>query len=209
MTFDGLMYWDDKFSKGLKTAIMNIARVVRQCWREKNFINLIPASFEIIFGLKNRSLVNRIERSVYDIRLKAPELLDANYIYVTRIDSDDMLHKEAIAEMQRIQPFEGALTYKNGYVYNSNTNEMATWNPLTNPPFHTIIFLGSKFFNPVEHYRFYRGYKSHEDVPKCFKTHPLEEGRYCVVVHNKHISTVYDHPFKGDKVDVSKLNEFK
>lgn len=207
MTFEGLMWWDDKFSKGLKNAIMNIARVGRQCWRDKDFKPLIPATLEIIFAPKNKTLLNRLERALYELR-KAQELQDANYIFVTRIDSDDMFHREEIAEIQRVTPFEGALVHKNGYIYNSNTNEMAEWNPKTNPPFHTIIFLGSKFFNPVEHLRFYNGFRSHEDVTKCFKTKQLEDGRYCVLIHQKHISTIWDHPFKGKPVDPKLLEEF-
>ncbi len=207
MTFHGLMWWDDKFSKDFKGIVWNGGRILRQCWREKNFWSLIPNVFEAIFSRKNKTLIYRLEKALYELS-QIREFQDANYIFVTRIDSDDMFHKEEIAEIQRIQPFEGALIHKNGYVYNANTNKLAEWKPQTNPPFFTIIFLGSKFFNPIEHLRFYNGYKSHEDVPKCFKTKELEDGRYCVLIHSNHISTIWEHPFKGESVDINKLNDF-
>lgn len=207
MTFHGLMWWDDKFSKNLKSVIMNGGRILRQCWREKNFWPLIPNGLEVIFSRKNKTLICRLEKVLYELS-QLKELGDANYVYVTRIDSDDMFHKEVVAEIQRVIPFGGALVYKNVYVYNSNTGEMAEWEPKTTPPFYTIIFLGSKFFNPIEHVRFYKDFQSHEDIPKIFKTKQLEDGRYCVVVHRNQISTIWDHPFRGELVDISKLNDF-
>ena len=206
MTFHGLPYWDDKFSPGVRNKIWNVGRVARQCWREKNPW-LLAAVFEVIFNRKNKTLLHRLEKMLYDLG-KLNELNDANYIYVTRIDSDDMFHKEAMAEIQRTQPFEGALTYQNGYIYNTNSRELAEWNPTTNPPFHTVIFLGSKFLNPVEHLGYYKDFRSHEDVPRVFKAHQLEEGRYCVLIHQKQISTIWNHPYRGKLVDASKLNDF-
>jgi hypothetical protein len=206
MTFDGLLYWDDKFGGGFKNIVKNTARLAREGWRNKTIRPLFSIP-EIILSKKNKTIISRLEKSLYELS-KMKEFLDASYIFVTRIDSDDMFHEEVVDEIQRVTPFEGALLYKNGYIYNSNTNEIAEWNPKTNPPFHTIVFLGSKFFNPVEHYRFYNGYHSHEDVPKCFKTKVLEDGRYCVVIHKNHISTLWNHPFRGKEVDIKKLNEF-
>ena len=207
MTFDGLMYWDDKFSKGLKNRLMNMARVTRGCFREKNFKQLIPSLVGLLKD-KNKTLLKRLDNALFQLR-DLNEFLDVNYIYVTRIDSDDMFHKEAIAEIQRIKPFEGALVYENGFVYNSNTKEMAEWKPETNPPFHTIIFLGSIFFNPIEHLRYYGSFRSHEDIPRVFPIRKMKDGRYCVVVHGNHISTVWNHRFRGKPVDSKLLNDFK
>lgn len=209
ITFHGLMYADDKFASGTRILIENMGRVLRQCYRDGTWFKSIPLMFELIFNNKNKTLLYRLERALSELRIKLLELSDCSYIYLTRIDSDDMLHNEAAAEIQRVKPFEGALVYKNGYVYNSNTNEMAEWHPKTNPPFHTICFLASKFFNPVEHLEYYKDFKSHEDITKVFETKQLEDGRYCVVIHGNHISTIWDHPFRGKSVDVSKLNEFK
>jgi len=206
ITFHGLMYWDDKFTKGLKNRIMNLGRVVRQCYREREWSSLIPGLKEI-FVDKNKSLLKRLELALIEMQA-IDQFKDTNYLYITRLDSDDMLHEDAVDEIQRVQPFEGALVYKNGYVYNSHTHVMAEWNPKTNPPFHTIIFLGSIFFNPLHHLRYYKEFRSHEDVPRVFKTKLLEDGRYCVNIHSQHISSSWDHSYRGKDVDVKKLNEF-
>lgn len=198
-TFHGLPYHDDKFDKGLKCRLMNTARYLRQCYRERKLPN--PATCLESFRNKNKDLLNRLEKSIYELRA-LPMVMDASYVVLTRLDSDDMLHKDALDEIQRLDPEEGALVYKNGYIYNSITKELAHWNPATNPPFHTLTMLASTFFNPVLHYRAYRGYKSHEDIRTLFpEARVLPDNRYCVVVHGKHISTGWDHHFKGEPVD--------
>ena len=205
MTFNGLMYWDDKFSTSFGERLMNIARIARQAWRERNARELLLISK--LFDNKNKTLLDRLDVSLYELS-KIQQFQDCNYIYLTRIDSDDMFHQEAIAEIQRIPPREGALIYDKGYVYNANTGEMATWNPKTNPPFHTIIFLGSQFYNPLEHLRTYKDFHSHEDIPRIFKVEKLSDNRYCVLVHGKHISTSWNHEFRGESVDPKLINDF-
>lgn len=207
MTYDGLMYWDDKFSKGFVNRGMNAARIIRDCYRAKEYKLLIPSLFRL-FKDPNKTLLRRIEKSTHELK-KILDFQDANYIYVTRIDSDDMFHKEAVAEIQRIMPFEGALVYNKGYVYDLKSGKMATWEPKNNPPFYTIIFLGSKFFNPLEHLRLYKDFQSHEDVPRVFTpSKPLPDFRYCVLVHSQHISTSFSHAFKGEEVDSKLINDF-
>ena len=206
ISFNGLMYHDDKFSWRPRSLVMNIGRIVRQAWREKDLrqLLLIPR----VFKRMNSSLPQRLETTLYELS-RFPQFLDANYIYFTRIDSDDMFHKETVAEIQKVPPFEGAITVTDGYVYNQKTGELADWRPKTNPPFQTLVFLASKFFNPVEHVRAYKDFKSHEDIPKVFKCHDLGKGKYCVLVHGQQISTIFDHPFRGEIIeDLSILKNF-
>ena len=200
MTFDGLMYFDDKFSQKPKDMAMNFARLLRQCWRNGNCKGLLNSSIEIFKG-KNKTLKSRLSRSLAKIQRI---FFGVDMMYVTRIDSDDMFHKEAIEEIQAETREPGtALVYTKGYVYNAETREYAEWNPKTNPPFHTIIFNERDFFDPWLYLKTMKGYRSHEDVPKAFKVKVLSDGKYCVVVHGKgnHISTVWNHPFKGEIVD--------
>lgn len=203
-SYNGLMYWDDKFSGGWDR-ILNMGRIVRQAYRERDWKQLLLCFS--LFKNKNSTLLERLNVTLWDLS-KIKEFQDANYIYVTRIDSDDMFHKEAMAEIQGIMPFEGALIYGKGYIYNANSGIMSIWDPKTNPPFHTIIFRGSVFFNPLEHLRYYRNFRSHEDVPKIFKTQKLPDFRYCVVVHGNHISTNWNHAFRKEEVLIDLLNDF-
>src|SRR3990167_3189332 len=199
MTFNGLMYWDDKFSTGLKDRFMNAARIVRMAYREKNFINF--GWKEVIrefFKSKNSTLNARLKPALSQIEEELKGEYD--WVYVTRIDSDDMFYEEIVNDIQRFQPFPGALTCRNGYVYDSNTGRMAEWTPKTNPPFYTIIFPRNSFFESERYLQYFKGFKSHEDIPSVFNSQNLKDGRYCVLIHQKHISTIWEHPWKGKEI---------
>lgn len=204
-TFNGLMYHDDKFSKGLKNRLWNFGRVIRWCWRN-SWKDLIP-SVRFIFQDKNGTLVDRLEKSLHVLK---PYFEETEWVYLTRIDSDDMFNKKAIEIIQCYPPFYGALVCGKGLIYNSSTGELATWNPPTNPPFHTIIFEGKQFFDPNTHIEYYGNFKSHEDIPKVFFTQKLPDFIYCVTTHNpkNHISTLFNHPFRGELVNPNLINNY-
>lgn len=126
MTFDGLPYWDDKFSKGFKIKIKNCLRVLRGCFRNNKWNELLPSIWKVLFKDKNSTLQERIGKSVDKIK---KYFSDVDIIYLTRIDSDDMFHKSAIKEIQSA-PFESeALVFDKGYIYNKDTNQLAEYNP--------------------------------------------------------------------------------
>ena len=230
MTFGGLPYWDDKFSKGVKEKLMNLARIIRMAYQDKNptpvntpsaFVKMIltnkfPFDFnwrQALKGLfedKNGTLKQRLTPVLAELKV----VLNADqfdWVYVSRIDSDDMFHQDFVREVQSYPPFPGALTCRNGYVYNSNTGQLAEWSPKTSPPFHTIIFKKQDFFDAARYIQYFKGFKSHEDIPNVFNSQNLKDGRYCVLIHNKHISTIWDHPWKGKEITENKediLNDF-
>ena len=211
MTFNGLPYWDDKFSTGLKERCLNFARVLRMAYREKNILGFgWRKVLSQLFEDKNANLKERLAYML--THLKNNLAIDKfNWVYVTRIDSDDMFHQDFIREIQEFQPFPGAITCRDGYVYNSNTGQLAEWNPKTSPPFHTIVFPSEIFFDPARHVQYFRGFKSHEDVPTVFNSQNIKGRKYCVLIHKQHISTVWDHPWKGPEVTEGKediLNDF-
>ena len=70
-----------------------------------------------------------------------------------------------------------------------------------NPPFHTIIFPKEYFFDPARYLQYFKGFKSHEDIPNVFNCQNLKDGRYCVLIHDQHISTIWDHPYKGKEIE--------
>lgn len=154
---------------------------------------------------KNRRLADRLE----NLKQIEKHCKDTDWIYFTRLDSDDMLHKEAIAEIQQQRPEEKtAFIYQNGYIYNHEADEMAEYNPDTCPPFYTICFPKDIFFDGKKHAEYMKGWKSHEDTVKIFKPVYLSDRKYCVGVHGKNTSTTWNHRFKGKLVDVKLLNDF-
>jgi len=204
-TFDGLMYWDDKFSKDPISRIKNIARVGRKCWRTKDFSSFISGIKQTLKD-KNGTLEKRLESSLGNLR---QHFYDADYIYVTRIDSDDMFKNTVIEMVQSIPPKSEALIFRNGLVYNKDTKDLAEWNPKTNPPFHTIIFPRDTFFDSKKYLQFYGNWKSHEDTPKVFTYSRLPDWNYCVLVHSvgNQISTCWTHSFKGKLIQKEEAKE--
>lgn len=211
MSFNGLMYWDDKFGGGLKQTLMNVARVVRGWYREKS---VCLGDLKEIFYHKNKTLKERLEKTFNEfLRNEGLKKVfqEADWIYLTRIDSDDMLHREAIRTIISQFPEKGkALVFQKGLAYNHLTGELTEWHPNTNPPFHTIIFPKDVFLDAQKYLDYMDGFKSHEDIPKIFDCYQLPDYYYCYVLHGKHISTTWNHPFRqrDKKVSLDKLKEF-
>lgn len=196
-TFDGLMYYDDKFEPGIVPTMKNVLRLLRRSLRNHHFTGLFHSIWQLRHN-KNSTLKKRLAKSLSQIKLPK-----ADYIYLTRLDSDDMLHYLAVERIQEIEPkIRRAIVMKTGYIYDTNTGKIAEYHPDTNPPFHTITFPRSVFFNPRLHEEYYGPFKSHEDITKVFNPTILGSGYYCVVIHNKenHISTLWNHPFRKEEI---------
>lgn len=197
-TFDGLMYWDDKFGGSPWLKIKNVFRIIRSCWRNNEWQRLFPSISEIIKD-RNQSLKLRLEAS---LNFMKQYLEGAEWVYMTRLDSDDMLESRYIETMQMLEPFAGTVVCKNGYIYNLSTKELALYEPDTNPPFHTVFFPWHVFVDPWLHAAYYKDFRSHEDIIRVFEHKILQDGMYCVTTHNpkNHISTIWNHPFKKQLV---------
>lgn len=199
LTFDGLMYHDDKFTRMAWPMIKNAARMVRACYRNRTWNQFISFLGQV-FQDKNRTLGDRIARSVGLIQQYYGGV---DWVLVSRIDSDDMFHRDYISRVHRSNPlFSGALVVNKGFIYNRDTDQLAEYYPHTNPPFHTIMFPSNTFFNASLHIDFYKNFTSHEDIPKVFEYSYLPDFLYCVLTHNpkNHISTVWNHPFRGREI---------
>ena len=78
---------------------------------------------------------------------------DADYVIVVLQPSDDLYEKHAIETIQYLFETEDwqAVGFKNGYICNYTTKEVAEYNPLNNPPFYSIKFTREQFTNPLKH----------------------------------------------------------
>lgn len=189
-TFHGLMYHDDKFTNfNLKTIIRNMAMMGWDCLRYKQW----KSPIEILrhsFSNKNKTLLSRLDKALYELRQRLPKGID--WIYLTRIDSDDMFHKDVMKLIQGQLPQENrALIFEKGFILNKQTGQVADWTPTTCPPFWTIIFPFYMFFNPVYHLNYYKNYRSHESIPQIFDIVKLPDDNYLYLTHGKNISTYW------------------
>lgn len=204
-TFDGLMYHDDKFGGDFFRKLKNAARVLRQCCRNNTWQDLISSLVEI-GNDKNKTLPQRLKHS---LEILQKTLDTSGIILLTRIDSDDMLHKDVIDTLQKLS--NPVMCMDAGYIYNTTTRQLAEWNPTTNPPFYTLRFIGTEFFDARLHLMSYGpNFRSHEDIGKLAFRHTFRKRLYCVTAHNpkNHISTIWNHPFRGRSVDITTLADF-
>lgn len=135
-----------------------------------------------------------------------PQVRGVEYIYQTVLDSDDMYSKDVVSEIQS-QPYRenGAFGYKNGYIKNYQTGEMAEWNPTTCPPFYTIMFPAKTFLDPIKHIEYIKAYKSHEYVEEVFNFEYLPGRKYAVGIHGNNIGTKWNHKFRGKIINANNL----
>ena len=189
-SFNGLLYVDDKFvSYTLKTQLKNLLQMVWDMWLYKQWRS--PKElWKYTWENKNKTLPVRLQSALEE--LKARIGTGYEWIYLTRIDSDDMFHREAVNLIQSCEPKENkALVFTTGFIYNVITKQLASWNPPTNPPFHTIIFSAKTFFDSKKHQEYYKDFKSHEDITRIFNCEVLDMYKYMVSFHGKHISTAW------------------
>jgi hypothetical protein len=124
--------------------------------------------------------------------------------------SDDCYDKDMVKDVRNafndatIQAFG----YTRGYVSKYDTLEVAEYNPTTNPPFFTIRFPKKVFLDPLAHMKHTGPYKSHEYVGDKLKYKTSDKRGFLVGIHGENISTIFNHPFKGQDVDRSILERF-
>lgn len=137
-------------------------------------------------------LLKRIEGSLKELNIEGN-------VKLINLGSDDMYSKEVVDSVKRVEFQPGvAITHQLGYVYSENSGELAEWNPVTTPPFYALMIDEETFNNPKKHFDFIKQLKSHEYLAKMDRIQ-MPGRRYCVLTHNANISTVYEHPFKGNE----------
>lgn len=133
---------------------------------------------------------------------------DYKYLYLVRIDSDDMYHKDFIQKLKDFKPKKDTkvLIAQQGYVYNVNTNDLGIWF-YKSPPFYTLIYETDKF---LKGYRYeIHGHRSAIDLQ-----HELIPGNnYVVIIHGENTVSRFNSSFTKetitDKVEKQRiLKEF-
>lgn len=177
-TFHGVCFWDDKYEN-------EVARL---------------------------RLVNNLHYTMGDLHDVVGE---SEEVLMTIQPSDDLYDKHAVETLQFMFANEDwqAIGFKKGYIINYWTKEVAEYNPTTNPPFYTIRFPKKTFLDPLKHldytalkqdvgkYKKGTPLPSHEYVGDCLKYAQIDERGFMVGTHLENISTTWQIPFKGDKVN--------
>jgi hypothetical protein len=147
-----------------------------------------------------KALVTNLHFSLRDLM----RFVTQEDVLMTIQPSDDLYESTMIGKVQdffRSNKEVQAAGFIGGYICNYATKEVAEYNPTTNPPFYTIRFPREKFIEPLQHIRFTGPYTSHEYVPNFLRYAKWEERGFMVGTHGENISTYFDHPFAGRKLD--------
>lgn len=129
--------------------------------------------------------------------------------------SDDLYDMFTIESVKKTfqETTARAVVFLKGYICNYNTLEVCEYNPTTIPPFAAIRFDRNTFIDPgkflnylglkkdVGKYKKGTPYPSHEYLADCLETALFYGRGFMVGCHGENISTHFNHPFKGEKVD--------
>jgi len=117
---------------------------------------------------------------------------DYDIVYSTRIDSDDMLHKDAIAEIQtHAFAMRQALLFQKGYCYDCRNNKLRHYF-MPSPPFSTIMYPMAIYLDE-EKQQEYRNFKSHDRLVHSMPYIILSENKFIVNVHGTNRITTFEN----------------
>lgn len=125
------------------------------------------------------------------------ELKQSDYVYVTRIDSDDLYSSDALQLVRECKPQKmgriEASMFCRGYMYDVNTKQQGTYkSPST--PFHTIMMPTSVFLNP-NRYRdeVWNKVGDHSFVNKYLPYQVLPDWKFTVLIHGSNFISDFNY----------------
>jgi hypothetical protein len=129
-------------------------------------------------------------KGVFTFGDELPDAGDCDYVYATRIDSDDLYARDALALARAVTP-DGvcASMFRRGYMHDIRNGRLGIYcNPSS--PFHTLMVPRS-----IWNLRDYRAldYGDHSRVASEFKTIGLPDYKFCVLVHGSNFTTTFDY----------------
>lgn len=115
------------------------------------------------------------------------------YLYLVRLDCDDVYHKTFINQLHEYKPKKDTrvLINQKGYVYDYINNRIGNWYYVS-PPFYTLIYKVGNYL-AGERIPILRGHctvikNPHEIINKT---------NYCVIVHEKNLVNKFDNHRRG------------
>lgn len=125
-----------------------------------------------------------------------------NYLYLARIDSDDMYHQNFIQQLHDYQPKENtvALINQKGYLYDSIHHRLCKIR-YSSPPFHTLIYRTKEY---LEGKRYYLRCHTHAiKLPHEI----LDHRNFTVVIHSTNTSSKFKPKSEKDLVAPHRIDK--
>jgi len=165
----------------------------------KNFVLTMTTDFvpdkyrDVIKKILERSGITYYIRNVKDISFSdfIKQFSDGyDYIYHTRIDSDDLIHKDAVKEIQSYDFAERrALVFQKGYCLDCKGGRLQHYY-MPSPPFSTIMYPIDVYLDEKKQDE-YKQFRSHDELVYKMNTIVLSENKFIVNVHGTNRITIY------------------
>lgn len=138
----------------------------------------------------NVKFVEDFDSSVYSI------IKGYDFLYIARIDSDDLFHKTYIQQLHdfKVKEDTEVLINQKGYLYDSVGNKLAHYF-YRSTPFYTLIYNTKDYLNK-KRYWFPNGHAG----AITLKYEILGENNFAVVVHSSNIHTNFNDQRRGELI---------
>lgn len=121
-------------------------------------------------------------------------LRECDYVYVTRIDSDDVFAPDVLAILEETEPAYAdkveALLWSRGYTHDLNTGAVTSY-VSASPPFHTLVFPRAVFLDPDGYRENFVG--DHSKVRSRYPCRTMPEWKFTVLIHGHNFLSTFDY----------------
>lgn len=118
------------------------------------------------------------------------------YVYVTRIDSDDLYVNDALYHASQVRPTQlgevEASIFRRGYMYDMVANRVGVYYN-SSSPFHTIMYPKEAFIDPVMYGKVWNLIGDHSKVESALYSHGLPHFKFCVLIHGSNFISNFDY----------------
>jgi len=115
----------------------------------------------------------------------------SDYIYSTRIDSDDLFHKDVVQEIQSYDfAWQRALVFQKGYCYDCINQKLQHYKVLS-PPNSTIMYPKEVFLDQEKRREYMNFPQGHDQIFSKMKSVVLSENKYVIMIHKHNRRSVF------------------
>lgn len=123
-------------------------------------------------------------------------LQSCDYVYVTRIDSDDIYANTALSYVNSLRPQRAgnveveAAIFRRGYAYDVRSKRLGVYHNQSSP-FHTLLFPKKVFCHPVLYRDLFVG--DHSMVNGRYHVQSLPDWQFTVLIHGNNFLSTFDY----------------
>jgi hypothetical protein len=217
MHFDsnvGMSYWDDLGRRSRtverpewwamrKTLVLDyvLPSIPMKPVQPQVWAFLDPRDAERSADLRRELYYKGVEATYEGPRAMREHYKGCDWLCVLHTDTDDMMHKHVMADLQTLTPAPGLTAWWNrGYMYGIHDGRMKimeTYPPVGPPPFYAQYYPKSALQSArawIQHRDTYRMAQRHQDIRrKCKVKHEFSQIGYCGTIHGENTSRAWDN----------------